>query len=60
MTELRTRISWNLFGASIVKANAKTTLNPLTASASHHVETSQSICREDQLTGFYMMGTIGR
>ena len=25
---------------------------------SHHIETSQLICRADQLTGFYMMGTL--
>ena len=24
----------------------------------HHIETSQSICRADQLTGFYMTGTL--
>ena len=26
----------------------------------HHIETSQLICRANQLTGFYMMGNIGR
>ena len=25
---------------------------------SHHIETSQLICRANQLTGFYMMGTL--
>ena len=25
---------------------------------SHHIETSQLICRAKQLTGFYMMGTL--
>ena len=35
-------------------------LNPLTANVPHHTETSQFICRANQLTGFYMMGNIGR
>ena len=25
---------------------------------SYHIETSQSICRANQLTGFHMMGTL--
>ena len=25
---------------------------------SHHIETNQSICSVNQLTGFYMMGTL--
>ena len=35
-------------------------LNPLTTSVPHHIETSQLICRANQLTGFYMMGSTGR
>ena len=35
-------------------------LNPLTINVPHHVETSQLICNINQLTGFYMMGNIGR
>ena len=35
-------------------------LNPLTTSVPHHIETSQLICNANQLTGFYMMGNIGR
>ena len=35
-------------------------LNPLTTNASHHIETSQLICIANQLTGFYIMGNIGR
>ena len=35
-------------------------LNPLTTSVPHHIETSQMICRADQLNGFYVMGNIGR
>ena len=33
-------------------------LNPLTANVPHHVETSQLIYIANQLTGFYMMGTL--
>ena len=35
-------------------------INPLTTSVPHYIETSQLICMENQLTGFYMMGSIGR
>ena len=35
-------------------------LNPLTTNVPHYIETSQLICNENQLTGFYMMGNIGR
>ena len=35
-------------------------INPLTTSFPHHIETSQLICNTNQLTGFYMMGNIGR
>ena len=28
--------------------------------ALHHIQTSQLICTANQLTGFYMMGNIGR
>ena len=34
--------------------------NPLTTNVPHHIETSQLICRANQLTSFYMMGNIGR
>ena len=34
--------------------------NPLTTSVPHHIETSQLTCNANQLTGFYMMGKIGR
>ena len=33
---------------------------PLTTNVPHHIETSQLICTENQLTGFYMMRNIGR
>ena len=35
-------------------------LNPLTTSVPYHIETGQLICNANQLTGFYMMGNIGR
>ena len=35
-------------------------LNPLMTSVPHHTETSQLTCIANQLTGFYMMGNIGR
>ena len=34
--------------------------NLLTTSVSHIIETSQLICRANQLTGFYIMGNICR
>ena len=33
---------------------------PSTTSAPHHIETSQLICKANDLTGVYMMGDIGR
>ena len=35
-------------------------LNPLTTSVLHHIETSQLICNTNQLIGFYTMGNTGR
>ena len=35
-------------------------INPLTTNVPHRIETSQLICIANQLTGFYMMGNIGR
>ena len=35
-------------------------LNPLTTNVPHHIETSQLICDTNQLSGFYVMGNIGR
>ena len=34
--------------------------NPLTTNIPHYIEASQLICNANQLTGFYMMGSIGR
>ena len=33
--------------------------NPLTTNVPHHVETSQLICNANELTGYYMLGSIG-
>ena len=33
-------------------------INLLMTKCSHHIETSQLICRANQLTGFFMMGTL--
>lgn len=33
--------------------------NPLTTSVPHHMETSQLLYMETELTGFFMMGEIG-
>ena len=35
-------------------------VNPLTTNVPYHIETSQLICRANQLASFYMMGNIGR
>ena len=35
-------------------------INPLMTSLAHYIETSQLTCGAIQLTGFYMMETIGR
>ena len=40
--------------------NSKLPLNPFTTNLHHHIETSQSICIANQLTGFYKIGNIGR
>ena len=35
-------------------------VNPLTINIPHHIETSQLICKTNQLTGFYIMATFWR
>ena len=35
-------------------------INSLTINVPHHMETSQLICIANQLTSFYVMGSIGR
>ena len=34
--------------------------NPLMTNVLHHIETSWLICNANQMSGFYMMGNIGR
>ena len=36
----------------------KKALEPFNGQCSYHVETSQLICSANQMTGFYMMGTL--
>ena len=43
----------------LVLENTAVSINPLTTSVPHHIETSQLICIANQLTGFCMMGNIG-
>ena len=47
------KITWN-FDKILV------CVNPLTTNVPHPVETNQLICNANQLTGFYLMGNIGR
>ena len=44
---------WSIFSILI-------TFNPLTTSVSHDIETRKLIYNANQLTGFYIMGNIGR
>ena len=39
-------------------ASSGSTLNPLKTYVPYHIETSLLICSANQLTGFYMMGTL--
>ena len=43
-----------------IQSSAATLRNHLTFNdrCSHHIETSQLTCRANQLTGFYIMGTL--
>ena len=45
-------------GKKFVVKNFQPKFNPLTANVPHHIETSQLTCNANQLTGFYMMGSI--
>ena len=44
--------------AKFTEKQACNFINPLTANVPHHTETSQLIYYANQLTGFYMMGTL--
>ena len=50
--------SWSHGVLCLCLCNEK--FKPLTTNDPYHIETSQLICIENQLTGFYMMGNIGR
>ena len=43
---------------SFLFALSKKSHYPFNNQCSHHIETSQLICRANQLTGLYMMGTL--
>ena len=47
------KITWN-FDKILV------CVNPLITNVPYHVETNQLICNANELTGFYLMGNIGR
>ena len=50
-------------GMIVLKNHLNTNGTPsksLTTNVTHHIETSQLICIANLLTGFYMMGNIGR
>ena len=40
-------------------AHASTPVNPLTTNVLHHIETGRLICIANQLTGVYMIWSIG-
>ena len=44
----------------MITENGGRLVNPLTINIPHHIETSQLICKTNQLTGFYIMRNIGR
>ena len=45
---------------SAIKEEDREVVKILTTNVLRHIETSQLICRANQLTGFYMMENIGR
>ena len=55
--------TWSLLKESIIPyycSKSTEWVNLLTTNVSHHIETSHLIFNANQLTGFYMMGNIGR
>ena len=55
--------SFNVYGPASrgwPKIRWKNVVNQLTTNVPYHVETSQLISNANQLTGFYMIGNIGR
>ena len=49
--------NWSYFRANV---QIKGLINPLTTNVPHHIESSLLIYFANQLSGFYMMGNIGR
>ena len=45
---------------ALIFISMKYSFNPLTTNVPHHIETSQLICHANEVTGFYMIGNIGR
>ena len=52
-----TKLKYNLFHRQI-KMNRTIMSQPFNNQCSHYIETSRLICARNQLTGFYMMGTL--
>ena len=52
-----TKLKYNLFHRQI-KVNRTIMSQPFNNQCSHHIETSPLICSTNQLTGFYIMGTL--
>ena len=48
------------FGEDPHDSDESRQINPLMTKVIHHIETSQLICRTNLLTGFYVIGNIGR
>ena len=55
-----TRFFENIFADLLWATASVFTIIPLMTNVLHHRETGQSICIVNQLTGFYMMGNMGR
>ena len=45
---------------ALIFISMKYSFIPLTTNVPHHIETSQLICHANEVTGFYMIGNIGR
>ena len=46
-----------MFGR-VIGRSLSSPYNPLTNNVPHHIETSQLICRANQLADFYLMGEL--
>ena len=54
------RLSLYFLSISLMTSCFLELINPLTTNVPRHIETSELICYANKLTGFYMMGNIGR